>query len=156
MAIWHDGRCVARHERCSGQQEILDLEHDLDVLEQKPGALVGSKPLAHWRELGRWPTSYDQIWKGLMVRQGHQEGTKAMIELLQLGRRYGPSRLRTAIEEALALGCTDSAAVRYLVTALDHDRVPPALLEVGALAQFERPLPDVTPYNQLLPGGGTR
>ena len=56
----------------------------------------------------------------------------------------------------MALGCTDSTAVRYLVTALDHDRVPPALLEVGALAQFERPLPDVTPYNQLLPGGGTR
>jgi hypothetical protein len=38
VAIWHDGRCVARHERCYGrQQEILDLEHDLDVLEQKPG-----------------------------------------------------------------------------------------------------------------------
>jgi hypothetical protein len=142
VAIWHDGRCVARHERCYGrQQEILDLEHDLDVLEQKPGALAGSKPLAHWRELGRWSTSYDQIWKGLMVRQG---------------RRYEPSRLRAAIEEALALGCTDSAAVRYPVTARDHDRVPPALLEVGALAQFERPLPDVTPYNQLLPGGGTR
>ena len=110
----------------------------------------------HWRELGRWPTSYDQIWKGLMVRQGRQAGTKAMIELLQLRRRYGPSRLRAAIEESLALGCTDSTAVRYLVTALDHDRVPPALLEVGALAQFERPLPDVTPYNQLLPGGDTR
>jgi hypothetical protein len=46
--------------------------------------------LAHWRELGHWPTSYDQIWKGLMVRQGRQAGTKAMIELLQLGRRYGP------------------------------------------------------------------
>jgi hypothetical protein len=86
-----NGRCVARHERCYGrQQEILDLKHDLDVLEQKPGALAGSKPLAHWRELGHWPTSYDQIWKGLMVRQGRQAGTKAMIELLQLGRRYGP------------------------------------------------------------------
>ena len=64
--------------------------------------------------------------------------------------------MRAAIEESLALGCTDSTTVRYLVTALDHDRVPPALLKVGALAQFERPLPDVTPYNQLLPGGGTR
>lgn len=42
-----------------------------------------------------------------------------MIELLQIGRRSGHARLRAAVEEALALGCTDSAAVRYLVTALD-------------------------------------
>jgi len=33
MELWHDGRCVARHERCyRGQQQILDLEHYLDVL----------------------------------------------------------------------------------------------------------------------------
>lgn len=157
VAVWHDGRCVARHERCYGrQQEIQDLEHYLDVLEQKPGAMAGSKPLAQWRELGRWPTSYDQFWEGLMVRQGRQAGTKAMIELLQLGRRSGHARLRAAIEEALALGCTDSAAVRYLMTTPDQDRVPPASLAIGALARFERPLPDVTPYDQLLPMGGTR
>lgn len=157
VAIWYDGRCVARHERCYGrQQEILDLEHYLDVLEQKPGALAGSKPLAHWREVGRWPTSYDQFWEGLVARQGRQAGTKAMIELLQLGRRYGQSRLRAAIEEVIALGCTDSAAVRYLMTAPDQDRVPPASLAIGTLARFERPLPDVTPYDQLLPVGGTR
>ena len=70
-------------------------------------------------------------------------------------RRVDGAALRPR-EESLALGCSDSTAVRYLVTALDHDRVPPALLEVGALAQFERPLPDVTPYNRLLSGGGTR
>ena len=37
------GRCVARHERCySRQQQVLDLEHYLDVLSRKPGALAGS------------------------------------------------------------------------------------------------------------------
>lgn len=157
VAIWHAGRCVACHERCYGrQQEILDLEHYLDVLEHKPGALAGSKPLDQWRRLGRWPASYDQCWEGLMARQGRQAGTKAMIGLLQLGRDYGQARLQAAIEEALALGCTDSAAVRYLVTA-DHDaRVPAVALELGALVQFERPLPDVTAYDRLLPMGGTR
>lgn len=40
-----------------------------------------------------------------------------MIELLTLGKRYGWERLRQAIEESLALGCTDAAAVRHLVTA---------------------------------------
>lgn len=157
VAIWHDGQCVARHERCYGrQQEILDLEHYLDVLAHKPGALAGSKPLAQWRALGCWPACYDQLWEGLMARQGRQAGTKAMIELLQVGRTYGQPRLRAAVEEVLALGCTDSAAVRYLVTAPDEGRVPAAALDLGALAQFERPLPDVTSYDQLLPTGGTR
>jgi hypothetical protein len=154
VAIWQDGWCLARHERCYGrQQESLDLEHYLDVLAHKPGALAGSKPLAQWRALGRWPASYDRFWEGLMARQGRQAGTKAMVELVQLGRTYGHARLRAAIEAALALGCTDSAAVRHLVAAADQEHAPPASLEVGPLAQFARPLPDVTPYDQLLAGG---
>jgi hypothetical protein len=157
VAIWHAGHCVAQHERCYGrQQELFDLEHYLAVLERKPGALAGSKPLEQWRQRGRWPASYDRFWERLIARQGRQAGTKAMIDLLQLGRDYGQPQLRAAIEQALALGCTDSAAVRHLVTAADHDRVPPALLEVGVLARFARPLPDVTPYDQLLLVGGER
>jgi hypothetical protein len=36
---------VARHERSFGRYEqVLDLEHYLDVLEKKPGALAGSSP----------------------------------------------------------------------------------------------------------------
>jgi hypothetical protein len=43
VELWHEGKRVARHERCySRQQQILDLEHYLDVLERKPGALSGS------------------------------------------------------------------------------------------------------------------
>ena len=46
VEIRDEGRCIARHERCYGrQQQVLDLEHYLDVLERKPGALIGSKPL---------------------------------------------------------------------------------------------------------------
>jgi hypothetical protein len=41
----------AHHERCYGrQQQILDLEHYLDVLYRKPGALAGSRPLQQMRE----------------------------------------------------------------------------------------------------------
>ena len=62
VELWHEGKCRASHERCYGrQQEIFNLEHYLDVLEHKPGALMGSKPLAQWRQLGRWPASYDQL-----------------------------------------------------------------------------------------------
>jgi hypothetical protein len=34
--------------------------------------------------------------------------------------------------------------------------VPAATVELGALARFERPLPDVTPYDRLLLVGGER
>jgi len=56
IELWHAGRCVARHERCyQRQQQILDLEHYLDVLYRKPGALAGSKPLEQKRQAGLWP-----------------------------------------------------------------------------------------------------
>jgi transposase len=158
VEVWHSGRCVATHPRSYGRsQEVLDLEHYLDVLEHKPGALAGSKPLDQARRAGRWPASYDQLWQALMARQGQQPGTKAMIELLQLGRQHGPDRLRTAIEQALARGCPDAAAVRHLVLAPSLVRsAPPALGDLGTLARFERPLPTVAAYDQLLLAGAAR
>jgi transposase len=153
VAIWYEGRHVARHERCYGRgQEVLDLEHYLDVLERKPGALAGSKPLEQWRRLGRWPASYDRFWQGLNERLGKAAGTKEMIGLLHLGRIHGQTALRVAIDTALTLGVRDSAAVRHLLTQpyLEHDRS--ARVDIGALAVFERPLPALEAYDTLLVG----
>jgi transposase len=153
VAIWHEGSCVAQHPRCYGRgQEVLDLEHYLDVLAHKPGALAGSKPLAQWRQLGQWPASYDRFWQGLNERLGKAAGTKEMIGLLQVGRVYGQSALRAAIETALALGVSDSAAVRQLVTQPSLDHARPAAIEIGALAVYERPQPTVDAYDWLLAG----
>jgi transposase len=153
VELMYDGRCVATHERCYGRhQEVLDLEHYLDVLERKPGALAGSKPLAQWRESGRWPQSYDRLWGQLMERHGRSKGTREMIELLRLARSHGQEGLRAAVERSLALGCTDGAAVRYLLTAREPVRRAPEPLEVGTLAAFERPLPEVADYDRLLAG----
>jgi len=35
--------------------DALDLEHYLHVLDRKPEALIGSKPLLPWRARGLWP-----------------------------------------------------------------------------------------------------
>ena len=157
VEVWHEGHCVAKHQRCYGRyQEVMDLEHYLDVLEHKPGALAGSKPLEQWRKLGRWPASYDLLWHGLMQRYGKQEGTKEMILLLQLARTHGQQQLQGAIEATLALGCQDSAAVRHLLSAAQLERMPVAPLQLGLLARFDRPMPKVTDYDRLLVGGGRR
>jgi hypothetical protein len=88
---------VARHERSFARYEqVLDLEHYLDVLERKPGALAGSSPLKQWRERGRWPESFDHLWQSLRERHGPPAGTRAMIELLTLGKRHGWDRLKQA------------------------------------------------------------
>src|SRR3954466_6338418 len=101
------------------QKQVLELEHYLDVLSRKPGALAGSRPLEQQRRAGLWPDSFDQIWHSLMMRHGKQTGTREMVELLKLTRQFGQERLRVAIETALETGCTDAAAVQHLLQAQD-------------------------------------
>jgi transposase len=157
VELWHDGRCVARHERCyQRQQQVLELEHYLDVLYLKPGALAGSRPLEQQRRAGLWPDSFDQIWQSLMDRHGKQSGTRQMIELLKLVRQHGQARLQQAIEKALATGCTDPAAVRHLLHAGELNHVACEAIDVGFLERYERPLPVMNEYDQLLMAGGAQ
>jgi hypothetical protein len=129
---------------------VLDLEHYLDVLERKPGALIGSKPLAAWRQRGLWPESYDRLLDELRRRNGQPSGTRQMIQVLSLIKAHGHERVRAAIEEAIALGCADAAAVRHLVEAADLTHARDALIELDALSRFELPLPVMTDYDGLL------
>jgi transposase len=151
VEVWHEGRRVARHERCySRKQEILDLEHYLEVLERKPGAMAGSKPLEQWRRQGRWPANYDRLWQRLMERHGKQQGTREMIELLKLACQEGYERLEQVVNRALSLECWDASAIRYLLVNASFKPQRPDPLEVGVLARYERPMPEVVHYDQLL------
>ncbi len=156
LEVWHEGRCVARHERNYGRgQQIFNLEHYLEVLRRKPGALAGSTPLQQWREQGRWPECYDRLWGNLVKRQGKLSGTRDMVEVLLLGREGGYGRLEKAVGRTLEMGSSDPAAVRYLMMTDGGDRqvgAPTRLeaSELGALVQYERPLPSVQNYDQLL------
>jgi transposase len=156
VEVWQERECVARHERSySRRQQVLDLEHYLDVLERKPGALAGSSPLQQWRERGRWPESFDRLWQSLRERHGSQTGTRLMIELLAVGKRQGWDRLKGAIEEALALGCTDAAAVRHLASADELNRPRSEPFPLGALECYDRPLPQMQEYDLLLGNDAT-
>ena len=152
MEIWYEGRCIARHERCfQRRQKILNLEHYLDALLKKPGALAGSTPLEQWRAQGRWPESFDRFWEQLKQRQGRQDGTRSMIDTLLLGREHGYEPLRGAVEQALECGSSDISMVRYLLALNNSARRAPAVaLEVGWLSQYERPQPTLQDYDRLL------
>ena len=75
-----------------------------------------------------------------------------MIELLQLGRQCGYDRLSAALEEAIRIGSSDAATVRYLMTTSPINCAP-ALLDPGEIKRREfstRPLPAIAAYDQLL------
>ncbi len=154
VEIWQGGRRIARHERCRGRrQQVLDLEHYLDVLGHKPGALAGSRPLEQWRQAGRWPACHDTLWERLQARHGKQNGTRAMVAVLMLGREFGEERLRAAVATAVSLGACDVAAVRYLLGEAELHKARPDTVDVGELARYDRPMPSVADYDTLLLSG---
>jgi transposase len=154
VEVRFQGKLVACHARCySRRQQVLELEHYLEVLQRKPGAFAGSRPLQQWRAAGRWTACYDRFWGGLRQRYGAQAGTRLMIELLQLGREHGYDRLTGALEQASALGATDAAAVRYLLTAAEWPQEAAPVLEpeeVRRAEYYARPQPLLGAYDQLL------
>jgi hypothetical protein len=155
--IYYDLECVATHQRCYGRgHQLLNLEHYLDVLERKPGAMAGSTPLQQWRAAGRWPECLDAIWRKLETRHGKSGGTREMIALVRAGLSDGWDRLIGAVQEALRLGVTDAAAVMHILRMPDpEDRRRYALRLAEELEQFERPMPVMDEYDLLLGDRGT-
>jgi transposase len=155
IQVWHAGTQVAVHERSYERgKEVYNLEHYLDVLGKKPGALPGSRHLAQWRAQGLWPQSFDRLWALWQERLGKHAGTRAMVQLLLLAPVHGWPALKKAAEEALSLGCTDESAVKCLLARSGSAASPAPLSpqELGSLRRYERPLPEMSGYDQLLVG----
>lgn len=152
VEIWYQGKCIARHERCfNRQKKVLNLEHYLEALSKKPGALAGCTPLEQWRAQGRWPQSFDGLWEALKQRRGKREGTRAMIDLLLVGRQRGYEALRGAIEKTIAMGCWDVSAVLLMLNSgQEEKRRSGEAVEIGALSRYDRPQPTTENYDQLL------
>ncbi len=153
VELWAEGQCLARHERSYVRfAPVLDLEHYLDVLVRKPGALAGSTPLAQCRARGLWPASYDVLWAHFVRRHGRQAGTREMIGVLQLARTYGAAALQQAVEATLTWGGSDHAAVRQLLRSPGLERLPIASIPIDpTLTPYDRPLPSVAEYDTLVP-----
>lgn len=151
VELWHEGKCVARHERCFGRyQMVLELDHYLEEMMRKPGALAGSTALEQWRRQGKWPESFDRYGELLKQRLGRAAGTRAMIELLLLGKQHGYGKLRKALERALETGCADVSTVRYLLHDEQLSRPVAEPVDIGELNRYERPQPSLECYDLLL------
>jgi len=150
VRIIHDGHLVAVHERLSGRYEAsAQLDHYLELLALKPGALARSLALAHAREHGAWPDCFDELWTLIEQRVGRSEAARQIVDVLLLCREHGPAGVELAVRGALAAGAHDGRAVAVLARQTQRPARP--LLELDArLAGIGAPPPDdLSSYDQL-------
>ena len=153
VVICHDGKEVACHPRLYARFQVsARLDHYLELLARKPGALKGSLPLRQERERGRWSACLDELWAGIEDRYGASEAARQMVDVLLLCREHGPEQVELAVRGALAAGAYDGRAVALL--ARRRERVaPPPLSELPEpLQALARPEPSTAAYDQLRGG----
>jgi transposase len=150
---------VATHPRSlhKGSQDLV-LDHYLEILARKPGALPGSTALAQAREQGVFTDSHDRFWTAARRAHGDQAGTRALIEVLLAGRRLPAEAVTAGIDAALGVGSTDPALVAIEARRL-RDIPDPSIATViplqRALARDERPPPTLGRYDTLLDAART-
>jgi transposase len=95
--IWHDGKIVASHERLvSKHGTSAKLEHYLELLTRKPGALARSLALRQERDRGDWPSCFDELWQKITERHGREEAARQMVDVLMLCRELGAETVRVS------------------------------------------------------------
>jgi hypothetical protein len=111
--IAFDGRKeVARHERLTRKgAERLDLDHYLEILIRKPGALPGATALVQARESGMFTAAHDAFWAAARVAQGDAAGTRALVEALLLHRHMSHADVVAGLEAAVSVGATTAEVV---------------------------------------------
>lgn len=151
IVVFHDGKVVAGHERATGRFEVrAQLDHYLELLAKKPGALARSLALHQAREDGQWPRCFDELWQQLHARYGVSAAARQIVDTLLLVREYGADRVQTAVQDALAAGAVDHAAVVLLCSRAGGHAVPATLEIDGRLAGIGAPPPDdLGRYDQL-------
>ncbi|MGI5171456.1 IS21 family transposase [Spirillospora sp. CA-253888] len=174
--IVYDGRTeVARHERllAKGASRLV-LDHYLEVLIRKPGALPGATALEQAKAAGKFTPVHEQWWARACQAHGDRDGTRALIEVLLLARHMNHEHIVAGLAAALHAGALTADAVALEARkAAEADReadrtVPgpgsasdapgPSAPPVTSLTQRRltslppdtRPLPSVAAYDQLL------
>jgi transposase len=172
LAVFDGPARVATHPRvlCRGEA-VLQLDHYLEILLGKPGALPGSTALAQARKAGTFTATHEAFWAAARAGHGDAAGTRALIEVLLLHRRLGRDAVLAGIRAALAAGSVSADVVaiearKHATTATGADTAAPdeqaapqrsraAVVTLGARRQAAlpadaRPAPSVRDYDQLL------
>jgi len=172
VLVYDGKRLVAAHERSTQRGgQVLDLDHYLEVLTRKPGALPGSTALAQARASGAFTPTHEAYWAAARKARGDRDATRALIEVLLLHRHLPTDAVLTGMTTALSLGTANpevvavearraarrttdpdaGAQVIPLPTRTSSDGGGPGRPAVADdLPGAHRPLPNVSAYDELL------
>jgi len=175
-----DGRTViARHPRVVARgADSIDLDHYLEVLQIKPGALPGSTALARARTAGTFTSAHDAFWAATRKVNGDAAGTRELIDVLLLHRSMSATDVIAGLTAAVSIGAISADVVAVearrhhaaVAAGTNRDRHPtaqppivphrvisltqrrlmdPAAVIAGLLPDA-RPAPSVAGYDELL------
>ncbi len=150
VEVLDGSRVVARHPRgVLKGSEVLTLDHYLEVLAAKPGAMRNATALARARASGGFTDTHDRFWNQARRRLGERDGTKALIEVLLAHRTMPAGAVIAGMNAALSVDSVDPAVVLIEARKTAEDSTTPAL-PIGELARFDRPKPTLNRYDDLL------
>jgi Mu transposase-like protein len=167
VTVFDRNTVVARHQRAIGKGvKVLDLDHYLEILLRKPGALPGATALAQARASGLFTQTHEAFWAAARKALGDSAGTRALIEVLLAHRHLEHADVLAGITAALSVGSVsaDVVAVEARKAAQRRGIQPPPaeatprrqqVISLTArrlveLPDDDRPLPSVDVYDDLL------
>jgi hypothetical protein len=170
LVVFEGRRQVARHERATvrGSQSLV-LDHYLEVLVRKPGALAGATALVQARAAGTFTAAHEAFWAVARKTHGDSGGTRALVEVLLLHRHHTHADAVAGITAALTVGAVSPDVVAVETRKHAQQQADPVASASGdpvvvslaarRLAELtdhlptdSRPMPTVTAYDSLLTG----
>ena len=174
-----DGRTVvARHERSTTKgSTVVVLDHYLEILVRKPGALPGSTALAQARACGVFTAEHEAFWSAARRAHGDAAGTRELVEVLLLHRHLAHPDVVAGLAAATSVGAVRADVVAVEARRIIDERPPPVHHEpasvaagaggrrvvslterrladpaavIAGLPPDTRPLPQVRAYDELL------
>lgn len=146
-------RVIASHERCYEKgQDILNIDHYLPLLIQRPGAFPYAKPVRQWK----MPEVYREFLQALTKRV-NGSGVREFLQVLMLGRTYGRGNLEQAMKQALSENRADAERVRQLV---NRENYAGSISSIPGMYPYQVRviLPDLSRFDELrlvtVSGGG--
>ncbi|MEU6611645.1 hypothetical protein ABZ922_42695 [Streptomyces shenzhenensis] len=175
LVVYDGCSVVAHHEWLSGRGESrLVLDHCLEALLRKTGAFSGANALEQAKAAGKFTPVHEAWWTAASAAHGEAAGTRALIEVLLLGRHMEHEHVVAGLAAAHRAGAltADAVALEARKVAEGESFTEPAKPTRGRSVQSQeetdgtvtflsdwklshlapgtRPLPSVAHYDQLL------
>lgn len=151
VEILSNSQVVAEHNRCLGrEQDVLDPQHYLTLLEQRPAAFEYALPMRRLRR--ELPETYERLLESLREQKPNGQGIREFIAILKLHRSHPPEVVHRAVNQAVKMGAANLDGVQLCLRELLAPQTPPPALNLAhsKLAAIGNQPISLEQYNQLL------